>query len=374
MRANLRVLIIGPSTTILGGQALQAQRLIQGLRETANVEVGFLPINPALPGPLRVFNGMKFVRPVVKELVYWAQLIAALPRWRVLHILSASYSSFWLSPVPALFVGKLYGKRMALNYRSGEADDHLSRSPLAKALVKRFHTIIVPSGYLVDVFQRHGLEARSIPNIVDFDQFRFRARDPLRPVFVSNRNLDPLYNVGCILRAYALISKRHPGAELHIAGDGSQRPHLKDMAASLRLPNVVFHGKLTTDEMSALLDRCDIMLNSPNIDNMPSSLLEAQACGLPVVTTNAGGIPYIVKHEESGMLVPCNDHRALADAALRVLADPALAARIIQGGQRSVQICQSRDVASQWLKVYEALAGAGAEIPAASGRGRRAVL
>lgn len=366
MRPKTRVLIVGPSPAILGGQSLQAQRLLQCLRETGRVDVGFLAIDPPLPGPLRVLQNVKYLRTLVKELIYWLHLLVVVPRWQVLHIMSASYASFLLSPVPALVVGRMYGKKTVLNYRSGEADDHLSRSGLARALVRRFQTIIVPSDYLADVFRRFGFDARAIPNIVDFDRFRFRSRTPVRPVFLSNRSLDPLYNVGCILDAYSLISHRYPNASLHIAGDGSERVRLQERAAALRLPNVVFHGKVAPERMPELLDQCDIMLNSPNVDNMPSSILEAQACGLAVATTNVGGIPYIVTHEETGLLVPSGDHEALAGAALRYLDDQPFAERVVLRAYRAVQICRSQDIGVQWLAVYESLAGQGAQVPAAA--------
>jgi glycosyltransferase involved in cell wall biosynthesis len=80
--------------------------------------------------------------------------------------------------------------------------------------------------------------------------------------------------------------------------------------------------------MAQLYDQADIYLNSPNIDNMPNSVIEAFAAGLPVVTTNAGGIPYIVTHEVSGLLADVNDHKMLASHSMALLKEPEFASRI----------------------------------------------
>src|SRR6266508_668253 len=92
------------------------------------------------------------------------------------------------------------------------------------------HAISVSSGYLVKVFQRFGLSAHVVPDIVELDRFHFRERRPLRPVFLTSRLLEPLYNVECVLRAFALIQKRLPDARLIVAGDGSRRRRLEALA------------------------------------------------------------------------------------------------------------------------------------------------
>jgi glycosyltransferase involved in cell wall biosynthesis len=348
-----RVLIIGPSATVLGGQALQAQRLLAYLQDVPEVRAEFLAVNPPLPGPFRVLQQLKFVRTAITAVVYWVGLLRTVPRHDVLHILSASYWSFLLSAGPALLVGKLFGKRTLLNYRSGEAEDHLARSWIARRLIRRFNAIVVPSEYLVSVFRRFGFDATAIPNIVDPAQFRFRERGRLRPLFISNRSLEPLYNVECTLRAFALIQRQHPDARLEVVGSGTLLAPLRRLSMTLQLLGVTFHGQIPSEEMAHLYDRADIFLNSPNIDNMPTSILEAQSCGLPVATTDAGGIPYIVTHEVTGLLVPVGDCEALARAALRLLSEPRLAADIVREAHRGMERCRAERVGPQWIAAYQ---------------------
>ncbi|HYX41071.1 MAG TPA: glycosyltransferase, partial [Pyrinomonadaceae bacterium] len=215
--APVRVLVVAPALDILGGQAVQAARLLEQLQREPALTVGFTPINPPFPSFLRRWQSIKYVRSIRTSLLYWWRLLADVRRFDVIHIFSASYFSFLISPTPAVVVAKLFGKRVVLNYRSGEAEDHLRRWPSARRILRRVDEIVVPSGYLVDVFARFGLRARAIFNIVETARFRFRLRRPLRPVFLSNRNLEPMYNVGCVLRAFALVQECYPEAQLTIA-------------------------------------------------------------------------------------------------------------------------------------------------------------
>src|SRR5439155_8136322 len=110
------------------------------------------------------------------QLAYWPLLIRELGKADVVHIFSASYFSFLLAPLPAVLIAKLLGKPVVMNYRSGEAPDHLARSAIARATLRRVERNAVPSRFLQDVFAGFGIQAEIIPNIVDVERFRFRRR------------------------------------------------------------------------------------------------------------------------------------------------------------------------------------------------------
>lgn len=354
-----RVLMVAPSLGILGGQAVQAARLMARLSKEPDLEIDFLPVNPRLPNPFGKLQDIKYVRTLLTSALYAASLLVRVRRYDVIHIFSASYLSFVLAPTPALLVSRLYGKRTVLNYRSGEAEDHLTRwRRTALPTMRLADAIVAPSGYLVDVFKGFNLQARSIFNIVETERFRFRKRAPLKPVFFSNRNFEPLYNVACTLRAFALVQKRFREARLILAGDGSLRAELEALARELSLSNVEFLGRVDPARMHELYDGADIYLNSPDIDNMPGSIIEAFASGLPVVTTNAGGIPYIVTHEETGLMVERNDHEAMAEAAVRLLEDAALAEKIARAAYNECRKYAWDSVRGEWLELYRELARA----------------
>jgi glycosyltransferase involved in cell wall biosynthesis len=354
---------------ILGGQAVQAERLIERLREEPSLEVSFLPINPRLPGVLRKLQAVKYVRTAVTSIFYLLTLLARVPRHDVLHVFSASYFSFVLAPTPAVLTGKLYGKKVVLNYHSGEAEDHLRRwRRTAIPVIRLADAVAVPSGYLVDVFAKFGLPARAVFNNIEVGGYRFRERNPLRPVFLANRNFEAHYNVACVLRAFALVQRRRPDARLTVAGDGSQRAALEALAAELELKNVEFLGRVEPGDMAGLYEAADIYLNGSSIDNMPVSILEAFSSGLPVVTTEAGGIPYIVEDGRNGLLVPLDDHEAMAERALRLLEDGALATALArQAREDCLQYGWAR-VRVGWLSLYEEVARGRARAGESRGR------
>lgn len=353
----IRVTLVGPSLDILGGQAVQASRLLERFQASAALEVDFLAVNPRLPGPLRRLQEVKYLRTLVTSLAYIAALFRRLPSTRIVHAFSASYWSFLLAPAPALIIGRLFGRRVVLNYRSGEAEDHLDRWGWSAVPIMRLaHRIVVPSGYLIGVFGRAGLAATAVPNFVDLETIPFRERGALRPRFLCNRNFEPLYNIPCAIRAFARIQARTPEAELVLVGQGSRREELERLVAELGLRAVTFTGSVAPERMAEFYAAADIYLNPPDIDNMPTSIIEAFAAGVPVVSTNAGGIPWVIRDGENGLLVERNDDAALADAALRLLADPALAARLTAAARVEALTRYSWEaVERQWVELYRGL-------------------
>jgi glycosyltransferase involved in cell wall biosynthesis len=272
-------------------------------------------------------------------------------------VFSASYFSFLLAPLPAVLMARLLGKPVVMNYRSGEAPDHLQRSPIARATLRHVEQNAVPSRYLHDVFAAFGIRSEIIPNIVDVERFRFRRRERLRPRIVSTRNFEALYNVPCTLRAFRLVQDCHPGAQLTLVGAGSQGEALRRLAAELRLEHVTFAGRVPPDDIWGYYAEADLYLQTPNIDNMPASVLEAFASGCPVVATDAGGVSAILTNDLHGLLVPCNDHEAAARAMLRLLEDPALARRVADAAHDSCTRYQWSSVRAQWLALYRRLVG-----------------
>jgi glycosyltransferase involved in cell wall biosynthesis len=351
----LRVVIVAPSLSILGGQAVQADRLLRAWDGDPEISASLLPVNPEAPGRLRALQRIRYARTAVTQTLYWPALLAGLRAADVVHVFSASYSSFVLAPWPAVRVARLLGKPVIMNYRSGEAPDHLARSALARRTLADVDLNVVPSTFLRDVFAGFGIRSRIIPNVVDLEQFRFRERRPLRPRLVSTRNLEPLYNVACTLRAFRVVQDRYPDATLLLVGSGSDEPRLRALAESLRLQGVTFAGRMAPGEIWRAYDMADIYVQTSNIDNMPTSVLEAYASGLPVVATAAGGVPAILADGEHGLLAPVDDHVAVAGSVLRLLADQALAGRLTAAARARAQTCIWPAVRNAWTDAYRSV-------------------
>lgn len=348
----LRIAFVAPSLGILGGQAVQADRLLRAWRGDPDVRPYLVPINPLPPRALRFTTRVKYLRTIVNELTYGPLLFRELARADVVHVFSASYSSFLLAPLPAILVARALGRPVVLNYRSGQAPDHLRRSAVARAAIASVERNVVPSSYLVDVFRGFGIDATIIPNIVDLDRFRYRERDVLLPRLVSTRNFDALYNVETTIRAFRIVQDRWPEASLTLVGGGSNEGALRSLAGRLGLRHVTFAGRLGPDDIAGAYAANDIYIQSPDIDNMPTSVLEAFASGLPVVSTCAGGVPAILTDGRHGLLAPLGDHEALGHHVLRLLDDPAFALGLARQAFATCQACTWGAVRERWLDAY----------------------
>jgi len=356
MLDRIKVAFVAPSLRILGGQAVQADSLLSAWKNDPDVEAWLVPVNPLPPRALAFAQDVKFLRTVVNELTYLPLLVRELARADVVHVFSASYSSFLLAPLPAMLVARALGKPVVLNYRSGQAPDHLQRSAVARNAIARVDLNVVPSRFLVDVFHEFGIDASIIPNIVDLDRFQFRDRNPLRPRLVSTRNFDALYNVTTTVRAFALVQQRWPDASLTLVGGGPQEAQLRELVDQLRLRNVTFLGRVKPGEIAQHYAANDIYIQSPNIDNMPTSVIEAFASGLPVVSTEAGGVPAILTHERHGLLAPLGDYDRLAAHVLRLLDNPVWARAMARAAFDTCQACTWPAVREQWLRAYRSAA------------------
>src|SRR5947207_3056973 len=125
------------------------------------------------------------------------------------------------------------------------------------------------------------------------------------PHVVVTRNLEPIYDIPTALRAFATIRNQYPDARLSVAGSGPLRGDLERVAESLHIADAVtFTGRLDNEQLPELYRSANLMLNPSTVDNMPISILEALASGIPVVSTNVGGVPFVVEEGTTALLVP----------------------------------------------------------------------
>jgi len=273
----------------------------------------------------------------------------------IVHIFAGAFSSFLIAVVPACYIGRILGKRVIVNYHSGLAKLHLSASAVARRVLMCADKVIVPSGYLVDVFREFGIAAQPIANVVDSDCFSYRQRSRLRPLLLCARNLEAQYGIATVLRAFARVRQAFPEATLSLLGEGSQQHAIRQLIANLDISGVKMIGKVQRDKIGHFYETADILINASRVDNMPVSILEAFASGLAVATTNAGGIPYIVEHERTGMLSGPEDWEQLAANVIRLLQDPGLGHCLTENAYRQSVRYQWDVVRAHWLNVYQEL-------------------
>jgi glycosyltransferase involved in cell wall biosynthesis len=348
---ELRVTLVGPLPPPAGGIANQTRQLAELLTgEGACVEVvrSNTPYSPPWIGRVHV------LRALFRLVPYLLALWRAAGSSQLFHVMANSGWSWHLFAAPAIRIAALRGVPVVVNYRGGEAASFLAKSHgRVRATLAKAAALVVPSTFLQSVFANYGIEARIVPNVIDLDRFfPSQNRRGAGAHFVVARNLEPVYDIGTAIRAFATVRQQHRGSRLTIVGAGPERGRLMDLVESLGLSDAVdFRGGVGPDTMADIYRTADVMLNPSTADNMPNSILEALASGVAVVSTDVGGVPYLVKDGTTALLVPSRDPAAMAAAALRLLADPALAE-----AQRIAGLEAARGYA--WRTVRQVLADA----------------
>ncbi|MDO3379737.1 glycosyltransferase family 4 protein [Geoalkalibacter halelectricus] len=340
--------LISPFPPPFGGMAIQAEKVADLLREQG-CDVVEVRTN-ASNGHDHVFSRVPGVRSIINLVRFLRDLDGALRKTDVVYFLTGFFNFYFWVTFPALVLIYVRRKPVVLSARGGDAARFFRRyGKLVGPVLRRADKITTPSGFLRDVFRdAFALEAQVIPNIADLEQFVFCRRTQFRPRFLVTRNLEHIYGIDTVLRAFALVRDKHAQATLDIAGGGSLRAPLEQLTTALDIADAVtFHGPVNHEQIQRLYGQCDIYVNASRVDNLPGSLLEAFASGLPVVSTRAGGIPYMVEEGVTGLLVDVDDYQALADQILRLLDNPALGASLADAAYAESQKYARKNVAPQ---------------------------
>lgn len=358
MSNSLRLLIVGPLPPPSGGmanQTRQLKRLLEGEGVAVEIVQTNAPYRPSWVGSL------KGVRALVRLLPYVWRVLADAGRVDVVHVMANSGWAWHLAVAPAICAARLRGKPVVVNYRGGLAGEFLASSGATiRWAVSKAQALVVPSGFLQEVFALHAMQAQVVANVVDVSVFRPRgpggSRDLAAPHVVVCRNLERIYGNDTAIRAFALLRRQLPVARLTIAGSGPEMESLRALARECGVEaSVHFTGRLETPQMVLLYQSADVVLNPTRADNTPNSILEALACGVPVVSTNVGGVPYLVEHGRTAWLVEPESPVAMAQGLAHVLADSALRDTLRANGLSLAKNCSWTVVKDRWLHLYEGL-------------------
>lgn len=273
-------------------------------------------------------------------------------KYNVFHIHTCSGGGF-ISAVMGVLVGRCLKKRIVLTYHGGDGRRFFEKHPgLVRWFLRRTDANIALSGFIGGVFDDFDIPHVEIPNIIELDISRFKEREMIKPNFVSIRTLSPLYNIECILDAFGMVKKQIPEATLTIVGDGPSREELERKVADMKLRDVCFVGRVDNSEIYRYLDLADVMLSSPLIDNMPVSVLEGMNAGLLVISSNVGGIPYMIEDGVNGLLFESNNHQMLAEKMIEAVENSEKSKEMIGNAKSCVSDYSWEKVRDKLFKAY----------------------
>jgi glycosyltransferase involved in cell wall biosynthesis len=354
----IRVGLIGPLPPPPGGIANQTRQLARLLAQEG-VEVETVRANA--PYRPRWIEPLKGVRAAFRLGPYLPALWRCAGRVDLFHVMASSGWAWHLFAAPAIRIARLRGVPVVVNYRGGGAEAFLAGSAASvRRTLAGTAAVLVPSGFLADAFRRFGIDAEIVPNVVDLARFQpDRRREPGHRVIVT-RNLEEIYDIPTALRAFAKVREELGDADLRVAGAGSKLADLERLKDELGLVDAVeFTGAIDNERIAELYRTADLLLNPSTVDNTPISVLEALAAEVPVVSTNVGGVPYLVEDGRHAMLVPPRNPQAMAEAALKVLRAAPLRARLRSEGRAHVQQFTWAEVWPALSRVYSRASGVG---------------
>tara|TARA_R100001369_G_scaffold2859_1_gene9296 strand:+ start:79749 stop:80765 length:1017 start_codon:yes stop_codon:yes gene_type:complete len=238
----------------------------------------------------------------------------------------------------------------------GDLESRLKNSPkISKLIFNNAEFLVSPSNFLKSKFEAYGYKnVVFIPNSIEIDNYEFMARDIDSIKLLWVRSISELYNPKlAILVLEALIAKGYK-AELTMVGpdNNDYLKEVKQFTLNKNL-NVNFTGKLTKLEWILLSKTHNMFLNTTNFDNAPVSIIEAMALGLPIVSTNVGGLPFLIEDYSEGILVEPEDEEAMVQAIITLRNDKVLKDRLVINGRKKAETFNWLHIKPSWISLLQ---------------------
>ena len=266
-----------------------------------------------------------------------------------------STSAFWY----AFFCSQLC-RLFALKYipilHGGNLPERLKRNPkLSNLLLDNAYQLVAPSNFLKSEFENAGFKRIVfIPNSIELENYHFKERIQIQPKLLWVRAFASIYNPKMAIEVLRKLKQIYPEAELCMVGpdkDGSLQ-ETKKYAEELSL-KTTFTGKLDKKEWVNLSQEYDIFINTTHFDNTPVSVMEAMVLGLPVVSTNVGGIPFLIENEADGLLVEDNDVEGMVKKIEILIKNPDVANSISLNARKKAESFDWEVVKYEWFNLLK---------------------
>ncbi len=222
--------------------------------------------------------------------------------------------------------------------------------------LQRASQLVAPSPFLAQTMSHtFRFDVEVIPNVIDLKDYPYQRRCQVGPKLFWMRSFHDLYHPELAIDVLARLRRIYPEARLTMAGKDKGRLGAVVQLAHTRgvTDAVEFAGFLDLAGKQLQMARADIYLNTNRVDNMPVTVLEAGASGLPVVATNVGGIPCLLTHDDTALLVPSEDAEAMTQAIVRLIETPGLAGKLSEQGRRLAERSAWEVVRPQWEAVFD---------------------
>lgn len=321
---------------------------------------GITPTSIETLGPLFEREGFKVFYTSSQKNIYFrmfSMLWSVLLNRRVDYVIIDTYSTtnFWYA-----FTTSQLCRLLKLKYipilRGGDLPNRLKKNPIfCDILFKNAYKNIVPSRYLYNSFCDFGFaNLIYIPNTIELENYPFLERKKVKPSLLWVRSFAKIYNPKMAVEVFASIKKKYPEATLCMVGpekDGSLLS-TEQKAKDLNL-EVLFTSKLSKPEWTSLSENYDIFINTTHFDNTPVSVMEAMSLGLAVVSTNVGGIPFLLEDQKDALLIPDSDVEEMVKAIERLIENQVLFNEITMNARLKSEQFDWQAVKNKWVLILK---------------------
>ncbi|MDN3595022.1 glycosyltransferase family 4 protein [Zunongwangia endophytica] len=236
----------------------------------------------------------------------------------------------------------------------GNLPERLDKNPkFSRNLFGNAFQNIAPSNFLKSEFEKRNFNRIClIPNSIDLQNYPYKLRKDFRPKLLWVRRFQYRYNPKMALEVLELLSTKYSDAELCMVGpekDGSMQD-CRRLAKKKNL-KVKFTDKLKKLEWAALSKDFDFFINTTTIDNTPLSVIEAMSLGLPIISTNVGGMPNLITHTRDGILVPSGDAQEMVSEISKIIEDPMTGESLASNARSKAESFDWQMIRKEWLEV-----------------------
>jgi glycosyltransferase involved in cell wall biosynthesis len=224
---------------------------------------------------------------------------------------------------------------------------------ISKLIFNNSYKNSAPSKYLYEIFNKANFKnVIYIPNTINIENYSFKERENLVPRLLWVRSFSTIYNPIMAIKTLSRLKKDFPNAKLCMVGPDKENllNKIKLVAKELNV-EVEFTGKLTKKEWIKLSEDYNVFINTTNFDNTPVTVIEAMALGLPVVSTNVGGIPFLLVNNKNGLLVNVNDSEAMASAIKTLFSNRNLYETIVSNARNKSETFDWNVIKKNWSEI-----------------------
>jgi len=254
-------------------------------------------------------------------------------------------------------MSKLYGIPYMPVLHGGNLPYRLKHNPqLSRIIFKYSSCNISPSLYLKHEFSLAGYQSIYIPNGIYIDKYTYQERKYCKPKLLWVRAFHEIYNPQMAISVLTELSKVYPNAELCMIGPKVDSSY--DTCRQLAIENgvedkITFTGILSKEAWIRLSYEYDLFINTTNYDNMPVSIIEAMALGFPIVSTNVGGIKYLLNDGDEALLVEKNGITEMVDKIQLLLSDPELSNSLSINARNKAENFSWEIVKLRWMNLIK---------------------